>query len=99
MDDTRWLKDAIDKLDSKVDKLDQRLDKIDDRHNTNTGILKEHIYRTELNEENILLLREELKPMQRDVMYIHGGLKLVGGIALLAGLAESAVKIFEFFSP
>lgn len=98
MDDTKWLKDALDKLDAKVDKLDQRLDTMRDIHYKNSESLQEHILRTELNEENIALLREEMKPLSKDVQRVHGALKLIGGLALLAGLGESIIKILEFLA-
>jgi predicted nuclease with TOPRIM domain len=97
MDDKKWLKEALDKLDNKVDRLDQRLDEISERHITNSASLNEHIYRTELNEENISMLREEFKPIQKHIIMINGILKGIGFLAILIGMVEGVVKVLEFF--
>lgn len=97
MDDKKWLKEAIDKLDAKVDKLDQRLDDMRILDIENASQLKEHILRTELNEENIAMLREDFKPIQKHDFMVAGGLKLIGTVALVAGIIEGGVKVIEFF--
>ena len=97
MDDKKWLKESLDKLDGKVDRLDQRLDVISDRHIANTTILEEHMRRTEANEENIKLLREEFKPIEKHVHMIHGVLKFFGLLGVFTSILAGLVKIFSFF--
>jgi hypothetical protein len=97
VDDSKWLKEAIDKLDVKVDRLDQRLDEMKELHMKNTSSLDEHILRTEINEENIALLREEIKPIQNHVIMIHGVLKVIGTLSTILGIIVGAVKVLQIF--
>lgn len=79
----------LDKLDCKIDKLDDKLDVQNETTLRNTLSLEEHIRRTVQNEEMIELLRNDLKPVEDHVKYVHGALKLLGLIALLAGLLKT----------
>lgn len=77
----------LDKISDKIDEI--RVDigdiKID---------LREHIYRTKLAEENIKILRDELKPVEKHVERMNGGIKLLSLILVVAAV----VKVFiEFF--
>ncbi len=99
MDNNKWLKEALDKLEMKVDRLDQRLQDISSKHMevhlANKSSLEEHIYRTELNEENIALLREEIKPLEKNVAMVHGALKLIGLVATLGAIVEVVLKVLS----
>lgn len=57
--------------------------------------LKHHIRRTDLAEENMALLREEMKPIHAHVNYINGALKFVGLLSLVAGFVASVIKIVQ----
>jgi hypothetical protein len=50
--------------------------------------LKYHIKRTDLLDESIKTIREDLKPVQAHVLMVHGALKLIGMIALVATIIE-----------
>lgn len=58
--------------------------------------LKLHMYRTELAEESIKLLREELKPLEYHVWVVNIALKGLGVLSLLAGFAVSIIKIIQY---
>lgn len=57
--------------------------------------LRLHVYRTDLAEQNIELLRKQIIPIETHVHYIQGITKLVGGLAILAGLIVSLFKILQ----
>lgn len=90
------LNKKLDKIVSKLEHLDSRLDSVDKTLVEQAGDLKHHIYRSNLNEENIELLRADVKPLQRTHEQVSGMLKLLGmavtGVAMIAGI----VKILEF---
>jgi fibronectin type 3 domain-containing protein len=59
--------------------------------------IKYHIYRTDLAEQNIELLRQEQKPIQEHVVFVSGAMKFIGAIALIAGLAGTILGIAKGF--
>jgi hypothetical protein len=96
MDNSDWLKLSVDKIESKVDVLDTKIDTLNERHIKNTAVLDEHIYRTKLNEENINMLREQVKPIENHILMLQGAIKLVGYIAVVFGVLASLVKILYY---
>jgi enoyl-[acyl-carrier-protein] reductase (NADH) len=92
MDDV-WLKELITQLNNKIDKLDQQLKTMDERHIENSESLREHILRTEINEENIALLREEFKPVKKHVENVSFLLKSIGFLATVVGLTSGLLKL------
>lgn len=59
--------------------------------------IKEHMRRTEIAEENLALIREEIEPLKNHVVVINGVLKITGIIAIIIGAAASVFKIIETF--
>lgn len=57
--------------------------------------IKEHIRRTELAEENLTLLRQEIEPLKQHVIVINGILRVIGVVSVIIG---SAAGIFEIIS-
>lgn len=57
--------------------------------------IKEHIRRTELAEENLTLLRQEIEPLKQHVIVINGILRVIGAVSVIIG---SAAGIFEIIS-
>lgn len=90
MSDFNKIEEKIDKLDSKIDDkfdvVEVRLDKIDGTLVKQSGDLEHHIYRTHLAEENIALIRAEIKPIKTHVIMVHGVLKFMGVLATVLGL-------------
>lgn len=52
-------------------------------------VLDEHIRRTELNEQALDVLKDELKPLQKKEAMVDGVLRFLGGLAILAGILVS----------
>ena len=98
MDESEWLKTALKSIDDKVDGLGQRLEHISDVQRDQASDLREHITRTEIAEENISLLREQIQPIEKHVAMVHGVLKFVGLLATVASLVTALIKVIEFFS-
>jgi septation ring formation regulator EzrA len=97
VDDREWLRNAIDKLDSKVDRLDQRLDNVDTTLAKQHEQLENHIFRTELNEENIAMLRDDFKPIQKHVVMISGALKAIGILSVVIGTISGIIEVLKAF--
>lgn len=94
--DDEWVKNTLINIDSKVDKLDMRLDNVDVTLGKQQVELSDHIRRTEIAEQNITLIRSEIKPIQKHVDMIHGALKLLGLVTSIVGLIAGVIKIMEF---
>jgi hypothetical protein len=56
--------------------------------------ISHHIKRTDLAEESIKLLRDDLKPIKTHVDQMNGGLKLLGAVSLVLGIVATALKLF-----
>lgn len=63
-------------------------------------VLKDHTRRSTLNEENLEMLRSEIKPVQKHVAFVETVLKICGAIVGLAGftliIIEIVVKVASF---
>lgn len=59
--------------------------------------LEHHVYRTDLAEANIELLRKEVEPLKLRNAMFDGALKLIGLVAALVGITAGIVKIISFF--
>ncbi len=79
-----------------IEKLDYQSKEISDIKvdvAKNTVSLEDHIKRTELLEENMQGIRQELKPVQKHVEAVNTILKLIGFISVLSG---TIIAIYEF---
>lgn len=74
----------IDILLHKTDALDSRLDSIDKTLVSQHEQLKEHMRRTRLAEENLNIIRDEIKPVQKHVAVVEGLMKLIGAGSAIA---------------
>ena len=92
------LKDLGEKIDGKLDKIEERLDSIDGTLIKQNKDLEHHIFRTELAEQNIEMLRIEFKPIQKRYEAVNVIFKIVGmfatGLGLIVGLAKVVTAIF-----
>lgn len=84
------------KPEEKLDKIVEDISEIKVTLAKQAVQLEHHIKRTDLNEENMELLRAEFKPIQKHVDMFHGALKLIGGIAVVAGIARAIIEIVKF---
>jgi chromosome segregation ATPase len=89
-------KKLLEKLDEKLDKVEERLSAIDITLAKNTQSLDEHIRRTELAEEAIIIIKDELKPIQKHVTQVHTVLQAIGFISILVSIVVGIVKIFSY---
>jgi chromosome segregation ATPase len=89
-------KKLLEKLDEKLDKVEERLNNIDITLAKNTQSLDEHIRRTELAEEAIVIIKDELKPIQKHVTQVHTILQAIGFISILVSIVAGIVKIFSY---
>jgi chromosome segregation ATPase len=92
------LKLLVEKIDVKLDKVDERLGSIDGTLIKQEASLEHHIYRTELNEKQLEILREEMKPLSKHVSFVNAVFRMVGivatGLGLLIGVAKIATEYF-----
>ena len=57
--------------------------------------IKEHIRRTELAEENLQMLRQEIEPLKQHVIAINGVLKAIGIISVIIGSGAGFFQIIQ----
>lgn len=74
---------ALEKIDFKLDKLDDRLNSVEIILARNTESLVHHELRTTLNEENLELLRSDVKPLKAHVVLMNTGAKVISFLAAL----------------
>jgi hypothetical protein len=100
MSSNNWLKDHLDKIETKIDKLDNRLDNVDVTLGKQSVILEDHTRRSLANEQQVELLKKkletDLQPIKNHVAMIHGVFKFIGVIASIAGVIECGVKVLEY---
>lgn len=87
--------EKLTRIESKIDKLDSRLDIIDITTAKQEINIHEHIRRTNLLEERVEQIREELKPVEIHVHYMHGTLKAIGVLSLLIGIAVAIKELLS----
>lgn len=85
--------DVWTRVEAKVDGLDTRLDNIDKTLVRQQAILEEHQRRSIANEENVKLLRDEIKPIDKHVAMMNGAGKLITIIGVVAGLVAAIAKL------
>lgn len=86
------------KTEEKLDKIAEDIVEIKVTLAEQAQQLKHHIYRSDLNEENIELLRTEVKPLGKHVATVNGVLKGIGGLAVLATIVKGVIEVVKFFS-
>lgn len=89
----------------KLDKIDEKLDSIDKTLIKQEENLKLHMYRTELAESNLKLLKqhidnetskitERIEPIQVHVVQIQGIIKLISILAMIVSIVASIWRLF-----
>jgi uncharacterized protein (DUF3084 family) len=85
-------------LADKLDVLDARLDDTAQILAVQQEQLKEHMRRSQLNEEAVQILKDELKPLQEDWLRVRFLGKVVAGVAVAAaGLVSAAYYLQSLF--
>jgi hypothetical protein len=93
--------EAFARIEKHLDKIDDRLGGQDDKLGRQEVSLarlvvavEDHVQRSNKQDENLELLRGDVKPIQRHVAMVEGGLKLIGVLSLLAIIVEAVLHIF-----
>lgn len=92
------MKDELAKILKKQDEHTEDLTDIKVILTQQEANLKLHIYRTDLAEENIQLLRNDLKPIHKHVTVVTGFLKIMGGFSIAVGTVIGIIKIISSLS-
>lgn len=100
MDKKELEKKVSELTDEKLERLEDKTDKVLDQISSINITLAEqhkqlehHIYRTDLAEKNLQILKDELVPVQKHVSQVSGVLKLIGVLASLAGIGKLLLEI------
>jgi cob(I)alamin adenosyltransferase len=84
------------KTDEKLDKIVEDISEIKVTLAGQAADIKYHIKRTDLAEEHLRKLEDELKPVQKHVEQLNGILKAVGGLAVLASIIKAGIEVAKF---
>jgi uncharacterized protein (UPF0335 family) len=88
------MKELLERIVQQLDRLDERQDRMDRTLIRQESSLDQHIRRTELAEEAIELLRQEIKPVKKSYDGFAFILKLLGTCTTVLGLYILIKKTF-----
>lgn len=88
------MKDQLDKIEAKVDIIEEKISSIDVTLAKQAKDLEHHIYRTELAEQNLDLIRQEMVPVKKHVALMDASLKIIGALSSAAMFILGVVKMF-----
>ena len=88
------MSEQLNKIEEKLDKVEEKLSSIDVTLAKQAKDLEHHIYRTDLAEQNIELIRQEMQPVKKHVALMDAGLKVMGAISSLAMFVLGIAKMF-----
>lgn len=91
------IKDLLLKLLEKQDEMSVDISEIKQDQVRNSTILEEHQRRSLANEENIILLRAQVKPLEVRVAMENGIFKAIAGLAVVVGIITGIVETIKFF--
>jgi predicted nucleic acid-binding Zn-ribbon protein len=89
------VKDQLDKIEEKLDKVEEKISSIDVTLAKQAKDLEHHIYRTDLAESNIELLRTEMQPVKKHVALMDASLKVIGAIASVVTFVIGVIKLIS----
>lgn len=89
------MQDQLDKIEEKVDRIESKISNIDVTLAKQAKDLEHHIYRTDLAEENLEILRGEMEPVKKHVALMDASLKVIGAISSLAAFVLGVIKLFS----
>jgi len=79
--------------DSQLDRVANKIDLIREDIAEIKVDLAKHIYRTDIAEENIEILRQELRPVEKHVEQMQGALNLLKILGIVLGLVLSVAAV------
>lgn len=88
------MKEQLDKIEAKVDIIEEKISNIDITLAKQAKDLEHHIYRTELAEQNLDLIRQEMVPVKKHVALMDASLKVIGALSSAAMFILGIVKLF-----
>ncbi len=86
----------LDRIYVKLEAMDDKLQSVDKTLGEQAVQLKHHIYRSDLNEENIEMLRADVKPLTEFHTKFKGILGMFGAVAGIVTVVAGIVKVLEF---
>lgn len=89
------MQEQLDKIEEKVDRIESKISSIDITLAKQAKDLEHHIYRTDLAESNIELLRSEIEPVKKHVALVDASLKVIGAIATIATFVLGVVRLIS----
>lgn len=88
------MKEQLDKIEAKVDIIEEKISSIDITVAKQAKDLEHHIYRTELAEQNLDLIRQEMVPVKKHVALMDASLKVIGALSSAAMFILGVIKLF-----
>lgn len=89
--------DKVDKLDNKIDGIAGDIVEIKITSAKQNESLNYHIKRSDLNEENIEILRKEVEPIKSHVIAVNSIIKFVGIFSTIIGTILGIFKLLKKF--
>lgn len=89
--------DLLNKILEKQDKMSEDISDIKLVNIKQEENLRLHMYRTELAEQNIEILKKELVPVKKHVDLINAAVKIIASISILVGIVVGIVETIAFF--
>jgi predicted nucleic acid-binding Zn-ribbon protein len=89
------MQEQLDKIEEKVDRIEEKISNIDITLTKQAKDLEHHIYRTDLAESNIELLRSEIQPVKKHVALMDASLKVIGAIASIATFVLGIIRLIS----
>ncbi len=89
------IEDWIERLDSKLESVEGNILEIKINQARQQVSLDEHMRRTQLAEDNITLLRSEVKPISTHVAFFGVMSKILGLLGVLVGIAAGLYEVFK----
>jgi len=88
------MREQLDKIEEKVDRIESKISNIDVTLAKQAKDLEHHIYRTDLAESNIELLRTEMQPVKKHVALMDAGLKIIGALSSIFMFIMGVIEVF-----
>jgi predicted nucleic acid-binding Zn-ribbon protein len=89
------MQEQLDKIEEKVDRIEEKISNIDITLAKQAKDLEHHIYRTDLAESNIELLRSEIEPVKKHVALMDASLKVIGAIATISTFVLGVIRLIS----
>ena len=89
------MQEQLDKIEEKLDRVEAKISSIDVTIAKQAKDLEHHIYRTDLAEQNLEILRGEMEPVKKHVALMDASLKVIGAIASIATFIIGVIKLIS----